>query len=101
MDPFEFESFTNRAYFTIKHKIQKRAGNFTDQVIEQSLMRLLKTLGGLTRGRGITDSVVTKWILSSLVMHDISDAIEDFVPLIFLRENNTWIKVRTESLEMQ
>ena len=34
----------------------------TDLVIEQSMMRALKSRGGLTRGRGMTDSVISVWI---------------------------------------
>ena len=32
------------------------SGNSSDLVIEQDLMRLFKVSGGVTRGRGITDS---------------------------------------------
>ena len=32
--------------------------------IEQVLMRSMKTSGGLTRGRGLTDSVLSRWILA-------------------------------------
>src|SRR6218665_1933126 len=38
------------------------SGNFTDQTIEQDLMRLFKSSSGMTCGRGITDSTLTKWI---------------------------------------
>jgi len=30
--------------------------------IEQTLMRSMKTIGGLAHGRGITDSTLNKWI---------------------------------------
>ena len=43
-------------YFTIRRTERFWGGNFSDQTIEQGLMRLLKTSGGMTHGRGITDS---------------------------------------------
>jgi len=30
-----------------------RSGNFTDQTIEQDLMRLFKSSSGMTRGQGV------------------------------------------------
>ena len=51
-----------------KHSIRRSdrywGGLSTDLVIEQVLMRSVKTRGGLTRGRGITESVRTTWINS-------------------------------------
>ena len=40
-------------------------GLSTDLVIEQVLMRSLKTSGGLTRGRGMTELQQIIWILST------------------------------------
>jgi len=40
------------------------AGLSTDLVIEQVLMRNLKTSGGLTRGRGLTKQQRLIWLLS-------------------------------------
>ncbi|KAL8624972.1 hypothetical protein ACOMHN_039859 [Nucella lapillus] len=42
------------------------AGLSTDLVIEQVLMRSVKSAGGLTRGRGMADSQRTQWLLSML-----------------------------------
>ena len=48
------------------HNSQKRdtfwGGNFSDQTIEKFLMRQLKTSREMTRGRGITDSTLAKWV---------------------------------------
>jgi hypothetical protein len=41
------------------------AGLSTDLVIEQMMMRSAKSRGGLTRGRGMTESVRTMWVKSS------------------------------------
>ena len=38
--------------------IESGGGNEADKCIEQDLMRLIKSRGGLTRGRGITESTM-------------------------------------------
>ena len=40
------------------------SGLWSDLVIEQTLMKSIKSRGGLTRGRGMTDSVRHLWVLS-------------------------------------
>ena len=49
-----YTDFTN-GYFTV-------AGNFTDQTIETKLIRLLKSKGGLVRGRGISNSTLAEFV---------------------------------------
>ena len=44
-------------YHTVQGSERSWAGLWTDIVIEQVLMRSLKSRGGLTRGRGMTESV--------------------------------------------
>ena len=39
-------------------------GLSTDLVIEQALMRSIKTIGGLTRGRGLAETQRAQWLLS-------------------------------------
>ena len=39
-------------------------GLSTDLVIEQALMRSIKSIGGLTRGRGLTETQRAQWLLS-------------------------------------
>ena len=36
--------------------------NFSDQTIEQDLMRPLKAPGGFSHGRGISDSTISQWV---------------------------------------
>src|SRR6478609_9579178 len=54
----EYKKFTKNGYFTVRRTDQFWGGNFTDQTIEQDLMRLFKSLGGMTSGRGIADSTL-------------------------------------------
>jgi len=66
------------------------SGNFTDQTIEQDLMRLLKSSGGMTHGRGITDSSLTKWIYAFPQCIPICDTLESFANIhIRLHLNST------------
>ena len=51
------------------------SGNFTDQTIEQDLMRPFKSSSGMTRGRWITD---TKWIHSFPQCISICEGLEKF-----------------------
>ena len=50
------------------------AGLWSDLIIEQCLMRSLKSRGGVTRGRGITDSVKLLWVSSMRRCAGIHDA---------------------------
>jgi len=51
-----------KGYFIIHQANEFCSGNLSDQTIEQFLMRMLKTSGGMTNGRAITDSTLTKWV---------------------------------------
>ena len=59
------------------------AGLSTDLVIEQVLMRTLKTSGGLTRGRGITERQRAIWLLSMPVTSEVTGAMQDFTDVTF------------------
>ena len=50
------------------------AGLWTHLVIEQVMMRSIKSCGGLTRGRGVTESVRLQWICSMHKCAAIHDA---------------------------
>ena len=78
MSTDQFEQFTTSGYFTIRRSEHFWGGNFTDQTIEQELMRLLKTSGGMTYGRGITDSSLMKWVHALPHTIPICDALEKF-----------------------
>ena len=74
----EYKQFTEDGYFTIRRSNRFWSGIFSDQTIEQFLMRLLKTSGGVTRGRGITDSTLARWVHSLPQCVPICDALESF-----------------------
>ena len=57
------------------------AGLSTDLVIEQVLMRSVKSAGGLTRGRGMADSQRTQWLLSMPACADMNNALQEVTGL--------------------
>ena len=62
--PWLHEMFINQGFHAVRRSSRYWAGLWTDLVIEQVMMRSIKSRGGLTRGRGITESVRLQWILS-------------------------------------
>ena len=51
----------------------------SDLVIEQTLMRSLKSSGGLTRGSGMSEEQRTLWALSRPIISQYNDAMQDFI----------------------
>ena len=66
--PWLYEKFAIEGYHTIRRKKRYWAGLWSDLVIEQVMMRSLKSRGGLTRGKGMTDSVRHQWVHSTDVL---------------------------------
>ena len=60
------------------------AGLPTDLVIEQSLMRTVKTTGGLTRGRGMEESQRTRWLLAQPACAEVNEAMQDLTEANFV-----------------
>ena len=54
------------------------AGLSSDLVIEQVLMRSVKSSGGLTHGRGMAESQRAQWLLSIPACASISSAMQEF-----------------------
>ncbi|KAJ8043143.1 hypothetical protein HOLleu_10106 [Holothuria leucospilota] len=64
------------------HHVIRRSNRFwaglpSDLVIEQALMRSVKTTGGLTRGRGMTAAERARWILSMPACAGINSAVQE------------------------
>ncbi|VDH97687.1 Hypothetical predicted protein [Mytilus galloprovincialis] len=67
--------------FKTGHHVIRRTDRFwaglsTDLVIEQALMRSLKTTGGLTRGRGLSESQRLLWLLSMPQCSQMNEAMQ-------------------------
>ena len=70
--PWLFEMFSN-GFHAVRRMNRHWSGLWSDLVIEQTLMRSMKTRGGLTRGRGMTDSLRHLWVQSmhsTAMVHD-------------------------------
>ena len=76
-NPDVYHSFTARK--RVIHRSDRFwAGLSTDLIIEQVLMRSVKTTGGLTRGRGMTESQRATWLLSMPACADVNGAMQQF-----------------------
>ncbi|KAL8575824.1 hypothetical protein ACOMHN_014829 [Nucella lapillus] len=69
-------------FFTKCHHVIKRSDRFwgglsTDLIIEQVLMRSLKTNGGLTRGTGMGEDERLVWLLCMLTCAEVNAAMQD------------------------
>ena len=60
--PWSYHQFNEKGFHCIRQKDKFRAGLWTDLVIEQTMMRSIKSLGGLTRGREMDESRWKIWI---------------------------------------
>ena len=77
-------NFFMNGYHVIRRSDRFWAGLSTDLVIEQMLMRSLKTVGGLTRGRGMTDTQRTLWLLSRPACSEINEALQKFTGTMYI-----------------
>ncbi|XP_054714645.1 uncharacterized protein LOC129224244 [Uloborus diversus] len=84
LDQNDYNKFVTEGFFTIRRSDKFWCGLWTDMTIEQTLMRSMKSTGGLTRGRGISDSTMAKWILSMPILVEVSQKVEEFCNLSFV-----------------
>ena len=75
--PWVYRNFAVNGYHTVRRSDRYWSGLWTDLIIEQVMMRSLKTSGGITRGRGITDSVRQLWIGSMRRTASVHDAMSN------------------------
>ena len=67
----------SQGFHTVRRSDRYWAGLWTDITIEQSLMRASKSRGGLTRGRGMSESVHLLWVVSGYKCAEVHDAMTD------------------------
>ena len=63
--------------YVVRRSDRLWAGLSTDLVIEQVLMRTLKTSGGLTRGRGMTEQQRLTWVMAMPVCAEVNKIMQD------------------------
>lgn len=79
----EYELFTTKGHFTIRRSNKFWSGIWTDMTIKQTLMKTMKSIGGLTHGRGIKDSVLTMWTLGMIFLQNVCEEIEKYCDVSF------------------
>ena len=68
----------NDGYHVIRRSDRYWAGLSSDLIIEQVLMKSIKSTGGLTRGHGMSESQRTQWLLSMPACTDINNSMQKF-----------------------
>ncbi len=80
--PDVFRKFQN-GYHVIRRSNQFWAGLSSDLVIEQTLMRSLKTCGGLTRGSGMSEEQIALWTMSTPISAQYNAGMQEFTNLSY------------------
>ena len=75
--PQVYERFQDDGLQVVRRSNEYWAGLSPDLVIEQALMRSMKTTGGLTRGRGMTETQRAVWVLSNPATSEINAAMQE------------------------
>lgn len=83
LSPEEYHKFVNDSYFTMRRSDRFWAGVWSDMTIETTLMRSFSSQGGMTRGRGVTNSTLSKWVVGMSATHDICTSLEEFSGVLF------------------
>ena len=81
-------------YHIVRRSDRCWAGLSSDLIIEQVLMRSIKTTGGLTRGRGMTELQRTEYLLSTPACADVNLAMQDITKVKY--ENSEQHKETTK-----
>lgn len=85
----EYECFVQKGYFSVRRTERSWAGNWTDMTIEQTLMRSMKTSGGLSHGRGVSPATLAQWFL------EMPTCIEVVLNLKISWVMSTWEEINT------
>ena len=94
-----------QGYHVIRRSNQFWAGLSSDLVIEQSLMRSLKTSGGLTRGTGMTEEQRSLWTMSTPITSEYNYAMQEFNTLSYTTSEQhkeaTQARVQRDSSDLE
>ena len=78
--PHVYNQFIN-GFFVVRRTDSYWAGIYSDLFIEQVLMRNVKAVGGLTRGRGFEQSTSLIWLLSTPACAEVNKAMRELANL--------------------
>ena len=73
--PWLYQCFIKQGFHAVRRSSRYWAGLWTDLIIEQVMMRSIKSHGGLTRGRGVIETIRLQWIYSLHKCAGVHDAI--------------------------
>lgn len=76
--PTIHKSFMQDGLQVVRRSNDYWAGLSTDLIIESVLMRAMKSTGGLTRGKGMTETQRLVWVLSNPVTTEVNVAMQEF-----------------------
>lgn len=79
----EYQAFTKQGSFTIRRSDKCWCGTWSDMCIEQQLMKNMKVEGGLTRARGFSEGILSRWTLGMTSLQHVANDIEDFCGVRF------------------
>ncbi|KAJ8951532.1 hypothetical protein NQ314_007663 [Rhamnusium bicolor] len=82
MDPEDYRKMSQKDCHVVRRNNKLWSGTPLDMIIEQELMRHMKTSGGLTHGREITDSTLSRWITGMPHCLKVTEALESFSGVI-------------------
>ena len=80
--PDVYDTFS-RGFHVIRRSNHFWAGLSSDLVIEQTLMRSLKSSGGLTHGSGMTEEMRALWTMSTPITSEYNNAMQEFNELTY------------------
>ena len=80
--PWLYAQFTKHGYHTVRRSDRYWACLWTDLTIKQLMMHSIKSRGGLTRGRGITETVRLLWVYSMHKCAEVQKAMTDITGLV-------------------
>ena len=81
----EFQEFSSSGTFTIRRMPSAKlwTGLWNDMTIEQVLMRAMKSSGGITHGRGLIDSALSRWVLGKPSCIELTCHFQEFCGIKF------------------
>ena len=94
-----------KGFHVIRRSNKFWAGLSSDLVIEQTLMRSLKSSGGLTHGSGMTEEMRALWTMSSPITAEYSEMMQDLTDLMYAsneqHRESTQSRIKRDFLDLE
>ena len=103
-NPSVYQKFMN-GFHVIRRSNQYWAGLSSDLVIEQTLVRSLKSTGGLTRGSGFNEHQRTLWTMPRPVTSAYNHAMQEFIQVVYTtseqHKESTYARVNRDKADRE